>query len=227
MKFGDAAGNTSSAGPSVNVTIDTRAPVVMGSAFAFQTQHRILFAFTEDVGPTLSSYDLVLQKLGSMWPVSTVLTYVSPTASFAPAVAGGFLEDGNYRATLSAANVTDVAGNSLAEDAVQDFFVLGADANRDRKVNTLDFNLLAGSFGQTGRIFSEGDFSYDFTVDSIDFGILVGQYGKSLPASAPISLQSSQINAPVSSAPGPAIFSSIGLGDDRDLDEWSGGAPPI
>ena len=34
-------------------------------------------------------------------------------------------------------------------------------ANRDRRVNLADFNILAGNFGQPNRIFSQGDFNYD------------------------------------------------------------------
>lgn len=62
--------------------------------------------------------------------------------------------------------------------------VLNADANTDNRVNTLDFNILAGNFGQSGKLFADGDFSGDGTVDSADFVIFASQYGKSLPAAA-------------------------------------------
>lgn len=53
------------------------------------------------------------------------------------------------------------------------------DANLDGKVNTLDFNLLAGSFGMTsGANWLMGDFDYDRAVNSIDFNALAGNYGK-------------------------------------------------
>jgi hypothetical protein len=62
-------------------------------------------------------------------------------------------------------------------------YTLSGDANFDEKVNTLDFNLLAGGFG-SGSTWQGGDFNYDGVVDSADFSALVGNFGRTLPASA-------------------------------------------
>src|SRR5439155_22740774 len=68
------------------------------------------------------------------------------------------------------------------------FFVLSADANRSRTVDTIDFNILAVNFSQTGKTFSQGNFDYDAlgNVDTIDFNLLAANFSKTLaPASAP------------------------------------------
>jgi hypothetical protein len=53
------------------------------------------------------------------------------------------------------------------------------DANINRAVNSDDFNILAGSFGQSGRHFSQANFNYDPAglVSSDDFNILATNFG--------------------------------------------------
>jgi hypothetical protein len=73
------------------------------------------------------------------------------------------------------------------------------DANRDRFVDTQDFNLLAANFGGSAKVFSQGNFDYDVSgnVNSIDFDIFIAQYGKSLPAPAVFSRTSSATAPPL------------------------------
>src|SRR5205823_5737642 len=94
------------------------------------------------------------------------------------------MPDGNYHVSLPAANVTDAAGNPLAGDFSYGFFVLTGDANHDRTVNTVDFNILATNFSFTGRTFTQGDFNYDGKVDTVDFNLLAGNFSKTLLAPA-------------------------------------------
>ena len=98
--------------------------------------------------------------------------------------------DGNYRATLLVAGITDAAGNPLTPSAGNsnhtfDFFSLVADANHDRNINALDFNALASNYGRPGRTFSQGNFNYDTAVDSIDFSLLAMHFGQTLALPAP------------------------------------------
>src|SRR5207247_7377871 len=83
---------------------------------------------------------------------------------------------------LPPGSVNDAAVNFLSSDYNFDFFVLAADANRDRAVDTTDFNILAANFGQSGKTFSQGDFNYDGLVDTIDFNLLAAKFGTALPA---------------------------------------------
>src|SRR5262249_47936168 len=108
------------------------------------------------------------------------------------------LPDGNYQFTLTAAGVSDQSGNTLdgngdgtgGDNFTFSFFVLAADANRDRSVDTVDFNILASNFGQSPRVFSQGDFNYDGTVDTVDFNILASQFSKTLSPAAGASTNS-------------------------------------
>jgi hypothetical protein len=77
----------------------------------------------------------------------------------------------------------DFFGQTVDDTAVLIQYGLSADATLDGKVNTLDFNSLAGSFGGLGG-WTNGDFNYDGTVNSGDFNLLVGNYGKSMPSAA-------------------------------------------
>jgi hypothetical protein len=65
--------------------------------------------------------------------------------------------------------------------------LLAGDANRDRIVNHLDFNILHAHFNPavTGRIWDQGDFTGDGIVNFTDFQILERNFGNSLPTPAP------------------------------------------
>jgi pectinesterase len=65
--------------------------------------------------------------------------------------------------------------------SVQLSTVIPGDANLDYKVNTLDFNILAGKFGQANQGWSGADFNYDNVTNSIDFTTLVSTFGMSAP----------------------------------------------
>jgi hypothetical protein len=73
-------------------------------------------------------------------------------------------------------------GISIDGDATLLRLTASGDANLDGKVNTLDFNNLAGGFGGAGRWFT-GDFNYDGVVNSADFSILAANYGQTAPSS--------------------------------------------
>lgn len=87
-----------------------------------------------------------------------------------PGFENGVLPDGLYTCTIGPEHL--------------DFFVLAGDINRDRKVDTLDFNILSGNFGVVAARYSNGDLNYDGAVDSKDLNIYQAQVGKSLPAPA-------------------------------------------
>jgi hypothetical protein len=84
--------------------------------------------------------------------------------------------DAEYRATLSA------SGGATSHSF--DFFVLAADANRDRKVDQIDLGILSLNWQQTGRTFSLGNFDYSpgGKVDVNDLNILAAHWKQSLAA---------------------------------------------
>jgi hypothetical protein len=94
----------------------------------------------------------------------------------------GTLPNGNYRASLATAAVSDAGGNALAAPFALDFFVLTGDVNRDRSVNGTDFALLAGNFGKTGMSYGQGDLNGDGAVNGSDFALLAGNFGTTVPA---------------------------------------------
>jgi hypothetical protein len=102
---------------------------------------------------------------------------------------------------------------TLPANVVSNFFVLAGDANHDATVNLLDFNILAGNFGLSGKIFSQGDFNYDGTVNLLDFNILSGNFGTSVgPESSALGSRSpfaSVANRETSSSfSAPGVFSA-------------------
>jgi len=213
----DAAGNVSAAGAALAVTIDTVGLAAPTTQFLFEMGQSITFAFGEDVAATLVNSDVIVQNLTGGGTVGTLLSYSNPTATFT--FTGGILPDGNYRATIAAANVTDLAGNPLGGDAALDFFVFAGDANRDRTVNISDFSILASRFNLPGT-FSQGDFDYSGTVGIGDFSILASKFNTSLPAPGSLARQSTLLPAGLRVAPTAEprrLFSDLRLDDAEAL----------
>lgn len=88
----------------------------------------------------------------------------------------------NYRAVLTPGAVQDPSGHALATGHHLDLFILGGDANRDRKVDLQDLMILAANWQGTGKTFSQGDFNYDSIVNSADLGILAQKWQHRLDA---------------------------------------------
>jgi hypothetical protein len=186
----DVGGGLSPASSPLSVTIDRTAPTVQLSGLSFNSVFAAQVKFDEDVSPSLAPGDFVIVQAGTgtIAPNSVkTLTYNSTlnlaSISF-PTLANTVLPDGDYTVTVVGAAVEDLAGNSMAANHAFNFFFLQGDANRDRFVDTQDFNALAGNFGAANRTFSQGNFNYDTAVDSVDFNLLTGQYGKRLVAPA-------------------------------------------
>jgi methionine-rich copper-binding protein CopC len=188
----DAAGNPLAANHVLNFAVDATPPTVVSSLFNFETAQRITVQFSENVSASLSAADLTLVNLTTSTtipPSSIVLIgYDSGTntATFGfTALPGTILPDGNYRATLVAAGVSDSSGNAIVSNHVLDFFVLSGDANHDRTVDITDLGILATNWQQSPRGFSQGDFNYDGTVDITDLGTLATNWQVSLPEPSP------------------------------------------
>jgi hypothetical protein len=168
-----------------NILVDAVPPAVLLDTYHYQTSpHTISFKFTENVSASLTSSDLTVHNVTTSSNIPSAQFTVSydslnNIATFTY-TGGTFLPDGDYTATLNAAGVTDAAGNPLPANFVSTFFFLQGDANHDRAVNLLDFNILASNFGQSPRDFTQGDFTYNGTVDLLDFNVLAGKFGQTL-----------------------------------------------
>jgi hypothetical protein len=99
------------------------------------------------------------------------------------------LANGNYRATLAAAAVTDAQGRPLdgnsdgtpGDGYTIDFYHLAGDANHDRAVNFADLLALAKSYNGTGKTWEQGDFNGDGSVNFADLLALAKNYNGTLP----------------------------------------------
>jgi hypothetical protein len=78
----------------------------------------------------------------------------------------------------------DYSGQPVDGSAVLIRYTYSGDANLDRTVDTVDFNLLATNFSQGGKGWMDGDFNYDGIVDTIDFNQLAANFSLTL-ATAP------------------------------------------
>jgi hypothetical protein len=170
----------------------TGLPGVVRAEFAHQaTPHALKIVFNRNVSDTLGVEDLAVVNLATGLPVFpdeyrydpiTDNKIIEETATF---TFDGVLPDGNYRAILSAAGITDASGTGISGATTFDFFVLAGDANHDRTVNFADLLALAKNYNGTGKTYAQGDFNYDGIVNFADLLTLAKSYNKSLPAPPP------------------------------------------
>ncbi|HEY7091492.1 MAG TPA: LamG-like jellyroll fold domain-containing protein [Tepidisphaeraceae bacterium] len=169
----DGFGGTATATVQMKVTT-----TVASSMFQFETvPNEVRFTFQHDVAGSFSLGDLSIQSLSGQPPVApTGFSYDAGTRTAIFSLPTP-LADGNYRATLA-------AGAALPAAQTLDFFVLAADANRDRKVDETDLGILSLNWGQTGRAFSQGNFDYspDGLINVDDLNILASHWQQSLAA---------------------------------------------
>jgi hypothetical protein len=223
--YDPATGYNTLTSASLHIVIDTAppaAPTPAAMSFAYATApHAVMVSFADDVGASLTDSDLLLTDAGASYQVPVACSYdptsrratfrVAGTPSIAASTFNGLLAQGNYRATLNGAGITDVAGNAMVGSPALDFFFLPGDANHDRAVDTLDFNALAANFGKINRTFSQADFNYDGVVDTLDFNTLAAQFGKSLPTASSGALQ------PATSGPVRSVFGASVIGNAPTL----------
>jgi parallel beta-helix repeat protein len=159
-------------------------PTVANAVFNFLTSQSLVFTFDQAVNfPSGLPAAFVVHNntTNTNIPFNAVQndpTMVTLTPTGAPAI----FPDGDYTATVVASNIRNANGMNMAANFPFNFFFLNADANRDRRVNLPDFNILAANFGQSPRNFSQADFNYDTIVNLIDFNILAARFGQILAA---------------------------------------------
>lgn len=185
-------------GKAILYALDVTAPTVTASSFAFLTSHSVSISFDDNVSASLGTSDLLLHNNTTNTDINAADMSVSydggsNTATFTfPGLLDQLLPDGDYTATLVSSGVTDASGNPIDGDGngtiggnhTFGFFFINGDANRDRTVNLLDFNIMAANFGGPGD-FSDGDFTYDGIVNLADFNVLASRFGQSVaPASS-------------------------------------------
>lgn len=197
---------------------DIGPPTLEEAVFDFDRRpHELRFSFSEGVFSSLSLSDIQVDNLttGQPVPASVIaLNYDSltnvATVTF-PGYLNSILPDARYRATMNAADVTDIFDNPLTEDVQLDFLFLMADANNDGGVNLADFNILASNFGGTNKTFSQGDFNYDRIVNLADFNILAGRFGAVLSAGFLLGRSASSLGdtAPADERSSEELFASL------------------
>jgi hypothetical protein len=164
------------------------APTITASSFGLDSGRPFLaVTFSEAIGSSLGLGDVSFTNLDSPGGAKPTVQFIeweaaTNTARFYLNVP---ISDGNFRASY--AGIKDSANNALIGSASQDFFFLLGDANQDRAVNALDFNLLAAHYGVMTPVgYTTGDFDFSGKVNSTDFTILATNFGHRLAGPAPV-----------------------------------------
>jgi cyclophilin family peptidyl-prolyl cis-trans isomerase len=195
----------------LNITVDAVAPTLVGQpAFHHDASpHKLTYRFSENVAASLAPADVQVERPGfdtPPFPAATVSYDTNTnTATFG---FSGVLGNSNYRAHLENTAVTDAAGNPLASDSVFDFWVLAADANRDRAVDFKDLVIVAQNYGGTGKTWASGDFTGDGAVDFNDLVQLAQNYNTTLSppaAAAPVAWAEESETARAVFSTGPVV----------------------
>lgn len=97
----------------------------------------------------------------------------SSTAAATPNRALGYAESSAIFSTFPAV----FAGQQVDNTTVLVRYTRYGDADLNQIVNLNDFNRLAGSFGQSNTLWSQGNFNYDNVTNLPDFNLLAGNFG--------------------------------------------------
>ncbi len=197
----DGDGNGSQGGAFVRnfaIVADGISPTVTAGAFSqFSSDQQISITFSEDVGATLDLSDVTLLNNTTSQIVASGLMLLSynPATRTAvitfPGYPNGILPTGQYTLTLSAAGITDSAGNPLDGNAngtggdnyVLSFAYQQGDIDGDGRVNFADLILLARNYGLNPATPAQGDLNYDGQINFLDLIELARNYNASiLPA---------------------------------------------
>jgi hypothetical protein len=116
------------------------------------------------------------------WTGSGISSSAIPAITSAR-MALGYAEAGSL--TLAGGNFF---GQSVDSSTVLVAYTYAGDANLDRVVNSLDFNVFLTDYGKTGAVWTQGDFNYDFVVNTLDFNLLAGNFGLSAASTPGASL---------------------------------------
>jgi hypothetical protein len=151
-------------------------PTVTSSVFNYLLNQSVQMTFSQPMdAATITASDLSVQLVDAQGNVTGPLLHPnSVTPGSGNSFVFGFttlLANGNYRATLPIGSVSDSNGAATTAAFSLDYFVLAGDANRDRTVNTADFQIWRNHAGQSPAAFDVGDFNYDNTVNTGDFQI--------------------------------------------------------
>jgi hypothetical protein len=187
---------TSAISGGISVTIDTVAPTVLSTAYDREVTQALTVTLDDALAGRLATSSFTLENLTTSTVVANTTIVVSAGSTVATLDRNDLLPNGNYRLTLPAANLTDVAGNPLAGSVVFDFRQLAGDADNSGTVDFQDLVVLAQNYNTTGRTFSGGNFDYssDGLVDFADLVILAQNYNASL------ALVSAALSAPTATA---------------------------
>lgn len=158
-------------------TTSTVTLTVLASQFSFQSApQKLMFTFDGDASGMLSVGNILLERIGGGGvPVLTMLPFGTDGANVASFTMNTQLADGNYRATVQGIEGANVLN----------FFILGGDANHDRKVDARDLLILANNWFGAGKTWSQGDFNYDGVVNQTDLTVMAQRWQQNLAAPPP------------------------------------------
>lgn len=196
------------------------APQIFSGGFSYGAGPTITIKFSKDVGASLSVSDLSIANLtkGTTVDPQQVTFSYDPTTQTATWQLAADLADGNYHASMVAANVTDAQSRTLdangdgtaGDDYSYDFFHLAGDANHDRTVGFADLVAVAQNYGASGgKTYAQGDFNFDGAVNFSDLVTVAQHYGVSLaaiaapamPAAAPVPVAGASVSQTAAQAP--------------------------
>lgn len=191
---------------------DTTGPEIVNSWFEYDARQAIHIVLSENVQASLGSGDLIVQLNGTGPAYAGQWNYNTQTNTATFTFQNGLiLPDGNFIATVQAAGITDLFGNTLVSEQSESgpdtsipFFVFAGDANHDRTVNVLDMYNLSLNWMGSGKTFAQGDFNYDGVVNATDLGIVGTRWLQTLPAP-------SQVTASLTTATPPTPTTTVRL----------------
>jgi hypothetical protein len=209
-------------GPLTVTVLPSNQPIPMIESFAYDPSKSTV-AITYNTNVRGGLLGIVYRSGFSAFLNQYTYDSVSRTAVFTLPV----LTNSDYTFVLQSGGI-NAAGQEVQGNKTFGFFVLAADANRDRTVDSQDYSVVLQNLNTGGgKGLADGDFNGDEVVDELDLQIVEANLGQTLPplAGAPGTPTNGSPSDGASAAAltpilGASAFSDSDVGDSHIASQW-------
>ena len=169
---------------------DINGPAITSAVFNHETNRHVELTFSEEIDlSTLDTSDFTVRNLtsGAVLDPNSVLLVNSTGSSTNLLIRSSVFEDADWEVSVASGVFQDLSGNGNEGGFSFQFFKLQGDANRDQKVDAVDYAIWRETLGSTADLRANADNSGLSTgvIDHADYATWKSNFGNALGPISP------------------------------------------